>query len=102
VRVRVPGLTREGAILVPERAVLRGMGGQTVHVVGTGDSVAVRDVVARAWAAHQWLIERGLAPGDRVIVGATRVVAPGAVVTPVPLATPPVSRPLAASPRGGG
>jgi len=85
VRVRLQGLTRDGAILVPQRAVVQQMGRQVVYVVGHGDSVGVREVVARAWVGDQWLIDRGLGAGDRVIVDGVQKVRAGAVVKPVRL-----------------
>jgi membrane fusion protein (multidrug efflux system) len=83
VRIRLLGLVRDSAIVVPQRAVLLQMGRQTVYVVGAGDTVHVRDVVATGWAGDQWLIEQGLAPGDRVIVDGLQKVGPGAKVKPV-------------------
>jgi membrane fusion protein (multidrug efflux system) len=52
-------------------------------VVGAGDTVQVKDVEASTWAGDQWIIERGLAAGDRVIVDGILKVGPGAVVKPV-------------------
>jgi len=100
IRVRLQGLTRDGAILVPQRAVVRQMGRQMVYVVGHGDSVGVRDVEARAWVGDEWLIDRGLGAGDRVIVDGVQKVRAGAVVKPVPLAAAQVS-PSSVSVSGG-
>jgi membrane fusion protein (multidrug efflux system) len=86
VRVRLVGFTREGALAVPQRAVQTGLGRQFVYVVGKGDTVQTRDVLTGPWAGDRWIIERGLAPGDRVIVDGIQKVAPGRPVKPVPLA----------------
>lgn len=86
VRVRLLGFSRDSALLVPQRAVLQQMGRQIVYLVGAGDSVAARQVQGSAWNGDQWLIETGLAPGDRVIVDGVQKVGPGRVVRPVPLA----------------
>jgi membrane fusion protein (multidrug efflux system) len=86
VRVRLVGFTREGALAVPQRAVQTGLGRQFVYVVGTGDTVQTRDVLTGPWAGDRWIIERGLASGDRVIVDGIQKVAPGRTVKPVPLA----------------
>ncbi|HTO72685.1 MAG TPA: efflux RND transporter periplasmic adaptor subunit [Gemmatimonadales bacterium] len=85
IRVRVQGLSRDSAIVIPQRAVLLAMGRQTVFVVGAGDTVAAREVQASAWTGDQWLIDQGLAAGDRVIVDGVQKVGPGRVVKPVPL-----------------
>lgn len=80
VRVRLLGITRDSSILVPQRAVLLQMGRQTVYVVAAGDSVRGQEVTATSWTGDQWLIERGLKPGDRVIVDGVQKVFPGAKV----------------------
>lgn len=84
VRVRLLGLTRDSAIVVPQRAVLQQMGRQSVLVVAAGDTVRPREVTATAWIGDQWVIERGLAPGDRVIVDGVQKAFPGMKVRPVP------------------
>ena len=86
VRVRLLGFSRDSAIVVPQRAVLQAMGRQTVYLVAQGDTVRPREITASAWVGNQWIIERGLAPGDRVIVDGVQKVFPGVRVRPVPLA----------------
>ena len=85
VRVRLEGFTRRAAIAVPQRAIMQGMGRQYVYVVGPGDTVAVRDVETGPWSGKLWIIDKGLAAGDRVIVDGTQKIAPGRVVAPVPV-----------------
>jgi membrane fusion protein (multidrug efflux system) len=84
VRVRLHGIVRDSAVLVPQRAVIQGMGRQSVYVVAAGDTVKVHDVVATGWEGNQWLIEQGLAPGDRVIVEGVQKIGPGMKVRPIP------------------
>ena len=86
VRVRLEGFARDSALAVPERAVQTGLGRQFVYVVGPGDTVRMRDVETGPWANGQWIINRGLAPGDRVIVDGIQKVAPGRLAQPVPVA----------------
>ncbi len=86
VRVRLVGFVRDGALAVPERAVQTGLGRQYVFVVGPGDTVATRDVQAGPWIGDRWVIDRGLVPGDRVVVDGLQKIAPGRPVHPVPLA----------------
>jgi len=83
VRVRLVGLKRPGAILVPQRAVQRGLGGAFVYVLGDGNKVAARDVVATSWEGGAWLIDQGLKAGERVVVDGVQKVAPGQRATPV-------------------
>lgn len=84
VRVRLLGMTRDSAIVVPQRAVLQAMGRQTVYVIAPGDTIQPREVIASAWSGDQWMIDRGLAPGDRVVVDGVQKVFPGMKVRPVP------------------
>jgi len=86
VRVRLEGFRRAGALAVPQRAVMQGLGRQYVYVVGTGDTVVARDVQTGPWTGSLWIIDSGLSAGDRVVVEGTQKVAPGRVVKAVPLA----------------
>ncbi len=89
VRVRLLGLTRDSAILIPQRAVVPSLGQQTVYVVGGGDTVAARGVRATAWLGERWLIDSGLVAGDRIVVDGVQKVRPGGVVHPVPVDSAP-------------
>src|SRR5213083_2322237 len=77
VRVRLLGLKRPSAILVPQRAVQQGLNGAYVYVVDDSGKVAARNVVATSWDGGSWRIEQGLEAGDRVIVDGVQKVAPG-------------------------
>ncbi len=83
VRVKLSGISEAGAIAIPQRAVQQQMGRRMVYVVGAGDTVAARDIVVGRWSADRWIIEQGLAAGDRVIVDGFQKTGPGAVVRPV-------------------
>lgn len=91
VKVRFLGAVRTGAILVPQRAVQQGPKGSVVYVVGEGDKVEVRNVLAAAWHGNQWLIEEGLKAGERVVVEGMHRIMPGAPVKPVPFNGPAAS-----------
>jgi len=77
VRVRLLGFTRDSSILVPQRAVVQALGRQSVYVVAPGDTVKVHDVTASSWEGNNWLIESGLAAGDRVVVDGLQKIGPG-------------------------
>lgn len=100
VRARLLGITRDSAIVVPQRAVSQAMGRQTVFVLTPGDTVQARDVVATSWQGSDWLIEQGLAPGDRVIVEGIQKVGPGLKVHAIPAAPDSSAKP-APPPAGG-
>lgn len=84
VHVALRGLSRTDAIVIPQRAVQQQMGRQTVYVVGPDNKVASREVKATTWTGNDWLIESGLAAGDRVVVDGVQKIGPGAPVHPTP------------------
>jgi membrane fusion protein (multidrug efflux system) len=84
VRVRLSGFVRDSAFAVPQRAVQQALGRQFVYVVGRGDTVTSRDVQPGPWSGSRWIIEKGLANGDRVVVDGAQKTAPGGRVRPVP------------------
>ena len=50
VSVRLNGFARDSALAIPQRAVQQALGRQFVYVVGTGDTVAARDVQPGPWS----------------------------------------------------
>jgi membrane fusion protein (multidrug efflux system) len=80
-RVRVQVARRKGAILIPQRAVQQLQSMQTVYTVGPDDKVEVKAVTPGDRVGNSWIIEKGLAPGDRVIVEGQQKVRPGSKVT---------------------
>ncbi len=84
VKVRFTGDTKTDAILIPQRAVLQGPQGPFVFVVNQDEKIEVRGVAASDWKGDQWLIDRGLNQGDRVVVNGLMKIGPGAPVKAVP------------------
>lgn len=80
VRVRLLGIERPKAILVPQRAVQQGQQGKFVYVIDGDGKAAAKPVVVGEWIGQDWVVESGLAAGDRVIVDGTVKVQPGAPV----------------------
>jgi membrane fusion protein, multidrug efflux system len=83
VRVRLLGLKRNDAILVPQRAVQQGLSSPFVYVLADSNKVSARNVAATAWQGTQWIIDQGLRPGDKVVVDGAQKIVPGAPVRPV-------------------
>lgn len=85
-RVRADTQVREGALLVPQRAVSELQGTYQVRVVGPDDKVSTKTVKVGERVGSRWIVAEGLQAGTRVVVeGApTR---DGAVVHPTPLTT---------------
>ncbi len=91
VKVRFTGDTKTDAVLIPQRAVLQGPQGPFVYVVNQENKIEIRDVTASDWKGAQWLIDRGLNTGDRVVVNGLMKIGPGAPVKAVPWAATNVS-----------
>ena len=94
VRVVLRGAQRQGALAVPQAAVLEGPQGKFVYVLGKNkegkDIAEARPVVVGDWSESNgknlWLIDSGLTAGDRVIVdGLARIMMPN---SPVHVAEP--------------
>jgi membrane fusion protein (multidrug efflux system) len=83
VRVRLTGFSQPGALAVPQRAVLQGLGRQFVYVVTAGDTVTARDVQPGPWSGDLWIINGGLKAGDRVVIDGVQKLTPGRRVHPV-------------------
>lgn len=81
VRAIVPRGVRQQALLVPQRAVVRDPKGATsVMTVGAGNRAEPRAVTVSEALGDQWLVESGLAAGDRVIVAGLQRVQAGSPV----------------------
>ena len=80
VRAVLGNAVRENAVLVPQRAVTRDpKGNATAMVLGADDKVAARPVKVSRSIGDQWLVDEGLASGERVIVEGLQKVRPGVV-----------------------
>ena len=77
------------AILAPQQGVTHDAKGiATALVVGAGDKVEVRTLVAERAIGDRWLVTSGLAAGDRLIVEGLNKVGPGMPVHATPVAKP--------------
>jgi membrane fusion protein (multidrug efflux system) len=72
-------------MLVPQRAVLEGPKGKFVYIVNAESKVEPRPVEVGEWAGDAWVINNGLAAGDKVVVDGVMKIGPGA---PVRIADP--------------
>jgi len=68
VRVRMKGITRPAAIMVPQKAVQMGAKGHFVWIVNADDTVDPRPVEVGEWYGNNWFINDGLKAGERVVV----------------------------------
>ena len=83
VRVIVAAFENASAIRIPQQAVQELQGLKSVYVVTAGDKVEPRQIVASYRLGNEWVVDKGLAPGDRVVTEGIGKLRPGAPVTPV-------------------
>lgn len=101
VRAIVGEGVRTQGLLAPQRGITRDpKGGATALVVGRDGKVEVRELRVSRTIGDQWLVEDGLAAGDRVIVEGLQKVQPGMPVTAVEAAPAAAGDAAAASPAG--
>jgi len=84
-RVRAVTKTKEKALLVPQRAVMEMQGSYQVAVVTPENRVDIRPVKVGERTERLWIIDRGLKPGERVVVEGLQKVKAGMTVKPQPL-----------------
>lgn len=87
-RVRAVTKTKQGALLVPQRAVTELQGDYQVAVVTSDNKAEIRQVKVGERIGGQWVIDEGLAPGERVVVEGAQKIKSGMTVNPKPLQPP--------------
>lgn len=86
-KIRSSVRTREGALLIPQRAVSELQGIYQVAVVGGDNKVVIRNVKPGERTGNLWIINEGLKPGERVVAEGIQKVRPGMPVVPKPFVT---------------
>lgn len=87
VHVRVMGIDRLNALLIPKEAVIQNPTGSMVYVVNGQKQAEIRRVNLGPWEGEQWIVESGLEPGETVIVDRLMQLRPGTPVAPQPVVT---------------
>jgi len=82
--VRAETAIRKGALLVPQRAVTELQGSYQVATVDAENKAHIRPVTVGERMGSDWIIEKGLQAGDRVVVEGTQKVKEGIAVDPQP------------------
>jgi len=98
VRVRLHGIVRPEAVLVPQRAVQQGGQGFFVWIVDGDGKAQIRGVEVGDWQGDDWFVLKGLAQGDRVITDGLMRLAKG---VPVKIMPPAADPPAAAAGQAG-
>jgi RND family efflux transporter MFP subunit len=83
-RVRAATRIKQGALLVPQRAVTELQGSYQVAVVDSQNKVGIRTVKVGDRVGSLWIIDEGLNPGERVVAEGVQKVRPGTQVNPKP------------------
>ena len=85
-RIRAELGLRQGALVVPQRAVSELQGGSRVAVAGPDGKAEIRTVELGPRTGDLWVVEKGLRAGERVIVSGLQYVRSGTPVTAKPAA----------------
>jgi membrane fusion protein, multidrug efflux system len=102
VRAIVGEGVRPQALLAPQRGITRDpKGGATALIVDKDGKVQTREVRVSRTIGDQWLVEDGLAAGDRVIIEGLQKVQPGMPVTTVEAPAADAAAPAAAMAAAG-
>ncbi|WP_442597953.1 efflux RND transporter periplasmic adaptor subunit [Parapusillimonas sp. JC17] len=89
VRAQIEEGLRDDAMLLPQRAVMRdGKGTPTALVLNPDNKVELRVLETSRAIGDQWLVERGISPGERLIVEGVQKVRPGAEARAVEAGAP--------------
>jgi membrane fusion protein, multidrug efflux system len=81
-RVRAAVDLKKDAILVPQRAVLEMQGIDRVAVVAADNTIEFRQVKTGQRIGSLWVIDSGLAAGERIVVEGLQKLRPGVTVSP--------------------
>ena len=92
-KVRVAVNVMKGALLVPQRAVSELQGSYQVAVVGADNTATIKVVTLGPKDGSLWVVEKGLSPGDRIVVEGIQRVRSGMKVVPKEAAAAPASAP---------
>src|SRR4029453_15765242 len=94
-RLRAEMGLRPNALVVPQRAVTELQGGPRVAVAGADGKAEIRSVELGPRTDDQFVVEKGLKPGDNVIVSGLQHLRPGTPIAPNPGGAPAPATPPA-------
>jgi len=84
VKVLVVTDVRKNAILIPQRAVIEMQGISQVYMLGDSSKVQMKIITTGPTYKDAYLVEDGLAAGDKIAFGGTALLRNGTVITPKP------------------
>lgn len=77
VKAVMKGAQRPNALTVPQRAVQQTSNGHVVFVVSGEGKAEIRPVIVGTWVGDDWVVEKGLNPGEQIITDGFMRLAPG-------------------------
>lgn len=83
-KVRAATQVADGALLIPQRAVLDLQGTYQVYVLNADDTVTVRDVTPGPRSGSDWVISKGLSAGEKIVVEGLQKIRSGVKVVAKP------------------
>ena len=72
------------ALLVPQQAVFDLQGTRELAIVGGDNKVSIRPVALGETVGHDWIVNKGVKPGERVVAEGVQKVRPRMLVDPKP------------------
>jgi membrane fusion protein (multidrug efflux system) len=82
VKVLVVTDVRKNALLIPQRSVIEMQGISQVYLLGDSNKVQMKIITTGPTYKDAYLVEDGLAPGDKVAFGGSQLFKNGTVITP--------------------
>jgi membrane fusion protein (multidrug efflux system) len=84
VKVLIVTDVRKSALLVPQRAVIEMQGISQVYLLGDSSKVQMKIITTGPTFKDAYIVEDGLAAGDKIAFGGTQLLRNGTVITPKP------------------
>jgi membrane fusion protein (multidrug efflux system) len=84
VKVLVVTDVRKDALLVPQRAVIEMQGISQVYLLGDSSKVQMKIITTGPTFKDAYIVEDGLAAGDKIAFGGTQLLRNGTVIAPKP------------------
>ncbi len=84
VKVLVVTDVRKNALLIPQRAVIEMQGISQVYMLGDSSKVQMKIITTGPTYKDAYVVEDGLAAGDKIAFGGTQLLRNGTVITPKP------------------
>jgi membrane fusion protein, multidrug efflux system len=82
VKVLVVTDVRKNALLIPQRAVIEMQGINQVYLLGDSNKVHMKIITTGPTYKDAYIVEGGLAAGDKIAFGGTQLLRNGTVITP--------------------